>query len=269
MSRDRAGRRQLGTLSEQLGERERAVLTAVGSHRYLTTFQVQRLCFVGHATSPTAARVCRRVLTRLHSQRILRRLERRIGGVRAGSASFVWGVGAVGDRLLRRDSGLGIRKRFSEPSETFLDHTLAVAETHISLVEASRRGDVELLSAETEPTCWRNFTGPGGAREVLRPDLAITAASAAFEQSFFVEVDRGTESLPTLLRKCAQYEAYRRSGREQQSSGSFPLVLWLLPNEAREQRLTGAIQRASQLTPALFRTAMTINVVAAVQQEIN
>lgn len=71
-----------------------------------------------------------------------------------------------------------------------------------------------------------------------------------------IEVDLGTESLPTLLRKCGQYEVYRRSGVEQAEHGSFPLVLWLFTNQARADELRRRIQRTASLTSELYRYAL-------------
>jgi hypothetical protein len=72
---------------------------------------------------------------------------------------------------------------------------------------------------------------------------------------WFIEVDLGTESLPTLLRKCGQYETYRASGIEQADYGVFPLVLWFFTVPERAERLAQAVARSPRLTPALYRYA--------------
>ncbi len=91
---------------------------------------------------------------------------------------------------------------------------------------ASRGGHrAKLLSAEYEPACWRGFLGSSGDAETLKPDLYAVKANAEYEDSWFIEVDRGTESLPTVLKKCAQYERHQRSGQEQASRGVLPAVL--------------------------------------------
>jgi len=57
-----------------------------------------------------------------------------------------------------------------------------------------------------------------GSRLTLKPDLYVLTAPrtnqqpSEFEDHAYIEVDRATESLPTLIRKCRQYETYRRSG---------------------------------------------------------
>ncbi|MFL6137365.1 MAG: replication-relaxation family protein [Frankiaceae bacterium] len=249
----RLGRRGLARLRVELSERDAAVLRQVAAHHFLTTGQVEGLCFTAHATPLAAARACRRTLARLHDHRVLMRLERRIGGVRAGSASFVWTVGPVGDRLLREARGDPRRRRWYEPSARFLDHCLAVADAHLRLRAAAARGTFELVTVELEPACWRSYFGTVGASDVLRPDLYAVTAHGKYEDCWFIEVDRGSESLPRLLAKCGQYEAYRRSGPEQQQSGTFPLVVWLLPDRKRADRLSEAIATSRLLDPALFR----------------
>ena len=249
----RISQHQLHIVRDALSERDRAVLKSMDQHPYLTSVQLQRLHFRDHATCSSAGRICRRTLQRLAEQRVIEHLDRRIGGVRAGSASYVWRVGPTGDRLIREASAAGGRARRKEPSLRHLEHCLAVAETHIRLLEATSSHRLEVLQVQTEPRCWRSYVLAGVARAVLKPDLYTVTANGDFEDHWFIEVDRGTESLPTLLRKCAQYEQYRATGKEQQVSGVFPLVLWLLPDERRVAQLHQAIKRTPALDERLYR----------------
>jgi hypothetical protein len=231
------------------------VLAGVARHRYLTTRQVEGFWFHDHATPLAGARVCRRVLRRLSDLHLLIPLQRRIGGIRAGSASYIWRIGPVGDRLLREGTD-NPRQRQREPSELFLQHCLAVADAHLALVATHRSGTLELVTVQTEPDCWRPYTGLGGARLVLQPDLYVVTgdpSDAAFVNCWFVEIDRGSENPKRLLAKCARYEAYRHSGIEQADSGSFPLVVWVMSSLEQAERLTAAIQRDQGLDNRLFR----------------
>jgi hypothetical protein len=245
----RLGRRGLERVRESLSERDLRVATSLGQHRFMSARQIEALHFSEHATQLTGARVCRRVLARLTEAGVLIRPERRIGGVRAGSASYVYALGAVGGRLLDEER----RHRSFEPSSAFLDHALAVADIHVALVQAERLGRVELVQIETEPTCWRRHTGIGGAAEVVRPDLYLVTASGEFEHCWFVEVDLANENLPAVVRKCRQYAVYRQTGKEQRRSGTFPVVVWSAPNERRRERIAKAIADTRQLPGELFR----------------
>src|SRR5262249_8242867 len=146
--------------------------------------------------------------------------------------SFIYALGPVGDRLLG-----GRRRRFVEPSALFLDHSLAIADAHVRLAHAARNGELELSTVQIEPACWRRYIGPSGAWHTVKPDLYVVTAGEAFEDCWFLEIDRGTESPAAITRKCRAYEVYFRSGREQQSHGAFPLIVWVAPDQARAERL--------------------------------
>jgi hypothetical protein len=243
----------LADLAEQLSDRDQAVLELVGAHRFLTTRQLQAFAFHQHTTSESAGRVCRRVLTRLADWGLLQRPLRRIGGLQAGSAADVWMLTSSGQRLRNLRSGLGAVGRAREPGEGFVRHYLAIADVHLALVEGQRAEQLELTSLQIEPAAWRRYTGPTGNQAVLKPDLSAITANGEFEDHWFIEVDRATESIPVLIRQCRQYEAYRRSGTEQASHGLFPLVLWIVPDELRAAKLYEALTAAHDLDSDLFR----------------
>lgn len=116
-----------------------------------------------------------------------------------------------------------------------------------------------MLELQAEPACWRPFTGAGGAVLTLKPDLFAVTADAATETHSFIEVDRGTEHLPAILRKCQLYQAYQRTGREQQQREIFPSVTWLVPTPSRQQALTVAIAADPSLDRDLFWITFTDN----------
>lgn len=240
-------RRGLDRLHEQLSERDLRVIRSVREHRFLTARQIEEFHFTEHTSELAGARVCRRVLARLSRERLLTRLQRRVGGVRAGSASFVYALGPIGSRLL------DAQRRFTEPSALFLDHTLAVAAAHVELVKAARTSELELLRVDIEPSCWRRYLGRSGAPEIVRPDLYVVTASGAFEDCWFLEIDRSTESPAAIRRKCRAYDMYWLSGREQETHGTFPLVVWVAPDDERKRRLKATIGGDRKLKRELFR----------------
>ena len=248
----RVDARALARIDEALPDRDRLVLALVAEHRYLSTHQVQHFAFTDLGTEESAARTTRRVLQRLERTHLLRSLERRIGGVRAGSAARIWQLTPAAARLLRDD---GTTFRTHEPSPRFLSHCLAVADVHIGLRELRGTRGIESVEVQTEPSSWRRYTGPGGEARWLQPDLAAVVSTADFDDRWFIEVDLGTESLPTLLKKCGQYEAYRATGIEQGEHGVFPLVLWLFTKPERADKLQHSIARSPRLAPQLYRYA--------------
>jgi hypothetical protein len=240
-------RRGLDQLRERLSKRDLSVIQSVYEHRFLMARQIEELNFHDHATAEARARICRRVLARLTNERVLARLKRRVGGVRAGSASYVYMLGPVGSRLIANG------RRPTEPSPLFLDHTLAVADARVELARAHAGRELVLVTVVVEPACWRRFIGASGAHELVRPDLYVVTSDAEFEDCWFVEIDRATESSAAISRKCRAYHAYYRTGREQEQHGAFPLVVWVAPDERRATRIEAAIRSRQHLQRDLFR----------------
>lgn len=250
MRATRIGRKEIQRIASQLSQRDWAIIRFIHQHRYATTTQVRRRFFTQHASQSAATRACVRVLDRLVTKRILTRLERRIGGVRHGSAAFIWCLDVVGDRLTH--AGGSPRRRVHEPSFPFLAHTLALTEAHVQLHEAAGDGAFRLNEVQVETEAWRDYVSSNGVKRILKPDLMVTVSSDDYDDHWYVEIDLGTESLPVLLRKCGAYEDYRRTGRAQAEHGVFPRVLWVLPDSAREARLQAAISSEPGLPDRLF-----------------
>ena len=131
MSRETVGARQLEELREVLSGRDLAVVGQIADLRLMSSRQVQAVHFPdsAHDNPRAAAQACQRCLARLTELRLLTRAERRIGGVRAGSAAACFGLGPVGQRVLNVG---GPRRRFWESSAAFVG-------THLGRV-AARRG---------------------------------------------------------------------------------------------------------------------------------
>lgn len=243
--------RGVAQLRGRLSARDLAIIRQVARLRLMSARQIQAVHFPDseHDNEQAATRARQRVLARLTRERLLTRLERRIGGVRAGSAGFVLALGLVGQRVLALD---GPRRRSYEPTYRFVDHTLAIAQLIVNVTLASRQGLVDVLDCQAEPRCWRQFSGPGG-RRLLRPDAFLALGSGEYELRWFIEVDRSSESLPVIVRKCRLYADYYQSGQEQAAHGGvFPRVCWVVPDEVRAERMRAAIARDRSLPDRLF-----------------
>ncbi len=243
----RVSPRQLEQLRAEVSERDLKLLRTVFDFRLISGDQLRRLYFPG---GDSEARAARRALERLHRLRAVLRLDRRIGGIRAGSAGFLYVIGPIGDRLINTDRP---RRRLTEPSAAFVAHTVAVAELFVAVTERIRTvDDAEILDVQAEPDCWRDFGGIDG-RHTLRPDLYLSIGLDELEHRWFIEIDRATEHLPAILRKSTVYDRYYRTGIEQEREGNFPRVMWATITEKRVDAIARTLA-ASTLTTALFRT---------------
>lgn len=252
--------RQRVRLAAQLGHRDHAVLESLERFRLLSTRQLQRLHFYDHASDLAAARACSRAMQRLHELGVVVTLQRRIGGVRKGSTSFVWQLAATGERYLRAMRGQARRRRFVEPGALFVTHTLAVSDLAVGLLEAARtvtQFSVEQLTVE--PGNWRQYLGLGGETRWLKPDLHLIAvvddAEGGYEEHAFIEIDLGTEHLPRIQAKCRAYAAYAATGAYQAAHGLFPAVAWLSPDTARQAALKATVTRTPGLPAEAWHVA--------------
>jgi hypothetical protein len=113
---------------------------------------------------------------------------------------------------------------------------------------------LELLAFDAEPACWRQFVRVGGAVGVLKPDAYIRLGIGEFEDSFFAEIDLGSERRGQLTRQHHAYREYFRAGVEQ-TNGVFPGVLWIVPNARRAALLTDIHQGLPEQARRLFSVA--------------
>lgn len=239
-------RGRIDRLARRLSDRDWAVLHTLARVRLATAFQLERMHF-----AEVSPRQARSALAALAARRLIARLPRQVGGVRAGSAGYVYVLDVAGQRLVRTSAARPHRPW--AVGELFLAHSLEVTELLARLTEAARvRRDVTLTQFGGEPGCWRPFTGAGGARVVLKPDAEVVLASGRYEDRWFIEVDRATESRTALDRKLWRYLDYWQTGREQAATGVFPRVLWVVPDEARHAVMVDAFGRLPAESWPLF-----------------
>jgi hypothetical protein len=239
-------------LSDSLSDHERILMEEVSRLYLVSHDQARRL--IGYSDGLSGQRMTRRVLARLTEHGVLSRLERTIGGVRAGSAGYVYYLGPAGQRLLALHAGQGlIRGRTRpEPGSRYVRHRLAVAEVYVEVREAERSGDVDVLALQAEPDCWRSFQDALGGRRDLKPDAFSRLGVGAYEESAFIEVDLGTESLNVISAKLKVYIDYYNSGTEQARHGVFPRVVWIVTGETRRAKLLDRCLRLPAQTRGLF-----------------
>ena len=230
------------------------LLALVAAHRFATTTQLARLTALEYASSASALRQTQRHLASLAQQRLLTSLERRVGGWQGGSAVTIWAATTRGQRLVAaEDEEVPRRQRPREVSTTFLDHLLAITEVRTSIEEAVRQEADTEAAVALEPDCWCTALIPSGQVQVLRPDLAVTITSPAYEDRYLIEVDRATENPGRVIATCWRYQEHQAATSQVSDGGVFPLVVWLVPTDRRRHCLERAIAHSTGLLRDLFR----------------
>lgn len=248
----RVSSQQLARISRRLTDRDTEVLHLVWQLGVISSRHVEGF-IVTDGSNLTRARRSRALLARLVDLGVLARLERRIGGVRAGSAGYLYRLSHAGRRLLGLPTGSGWR----EPGDAFLDHQLAAADLHLAVHQTREAGRIDGYRVEHEPDCWRRYTGPGGARLALKPDLHVEIDTGDQVLVWFVEIDRATESRTRVGGKIDQYLAYWRTGVERARAGTFPKVLWVCPDAGRAAAITEVARSRGQAAAAMHQAVAT------------
>lgn len=224
----------------ELSARDTAILRDLARVRLLTGRQLERLHFGGLATPNARGSARRRVLSRLMSNGLVTALPRRVGGVRAGSAGLIYTLDssalryrelwdedpAPPDRRVRRPWAIGW---------PFVAHTLDVAELYVRLRERQRGFHERLRRFDAEPASWYPT-----AHGTLKPDAYAVFDDGPWEQHRWIEVDRATESLPTLGRKLRAY-AELTARNDSGPLGVLPTVLVTVPDDRRRAAVEAVV----------------------------
>jgi hypothetical protein len=179
-----------------------------------------------------------------------------VGGERAGSAGLVYTLDAYALRWLSGlDPDSSTQHRVRRPwaiGWPFVQHTLDVAELYVRLRQLERSGSLKLQQFAAEPASW--FTTPYGT---LKPDAWAVYETAEWEEHRWLEVDRATESLPTVSRKLRSYVDVAVAAISG-PLGVVPQVLVTVPTAARQQ----ALQTVIDQLPAPATRLIAINLFA-------
>jgi Replication-relaxation len=97
--------------------------------------------------------------------------------------------------------------------------------------------------------------GIHGQRSTLKPDSYVRLGIGDYEDSYFVEIDMGTEGSGAIERKLRDYLAYEASGVEQAKRGVFPKTLWTTPDAERAAVIEDCIGRLPRPAQELFAVA--------------
>jgi hypothetical protein len=259
----RISARQFQAISANLTLLDTNVLGFLAAVRLATCKQLCRRFWIdGTGSDQARARAGRRALKRLSDWRVLDPLPGRArGGLRGGSDTLIYAIGRSGARLLTQHGQMP--RRLGAPGQRHIAHTLTVCELVVRLHEADRAGDLELLEIQSEPACWRTFSGGiMGARLTLKPDAFVRVGAGAQEDHWMVEVDLASEHRGTLIAKAKRYHAHYRA-----SSGVHPRVLWAVSDRRRAEQLEDLIGHLPAEARRLFTVRLFDDTVAFLAAE--
>lgn len=248
-------RAKASAIASSLNGRQRSLLEDVACLGVVSAGQLQRLRY---EPSESGRRLARIDLAKLCDCEVLFRMDRTVGGVRAGSKGHCFTLGLTGLRILYPH-----QPRYRQPwtpHPAHLNHALARSELFVQL--KMKIGD-RLVTFDSEPTCWRRYFGPGGATAILKPDAFAVFDLGRWEDRFWWEIDNSTESGPWIVEKARAYVRYWQSGREIETSGVFPRVLWVAPTEVRRDFMTMALCR---LPPEHWQLFAVVTAAEAAEQ---
>ncbi len=96
------------------------------------------------------------------------------------------------------------------------------------------------------------LVAPEPGPQWCKPDLFVRVAVGEFEDHWFIEIDRATQSGAVLERKATVYASYWRAGVRD----PFPLVLFTVPDERRRRFVADVLGRLPGELRPLFRVAL-------------
>lgn len=214
-------------------DRDRQIVLSIGRFGQLAAGHVRALHFDGLTERPVY-----RALNRLVERKVLSRIERRmIGGTGAGSGQYVYQLGPVGWRFLGREG------RYN-PSRAVNHHTMALVDAYMALREYENRGRIRIDGIEVDQEGWRQV-----GRYKVTPDLFVEIADLGKQRnlSFWIEIDMGNQTRPTITDKLARYV-----GALNTAESFVPYVLFIAQDGRRAAELRWMIEKFPDNVPELF-----------------
>ena len=225
--------------------RDREIIRGLFKHGQMVREQIRRLYFRRNSGEMASVQAACRRLRLLTERGYLTRVRL---PVLQGSGPYVYEPGRAAAGILDEEErrALGRRRRV-ETAAGFL-HSLEAVDFYIALKESleARGGSVVIWLGEKEVRC---HFGGGGRRLLLSPDGYCLWSLGLEEGSFFLEWDRGTESMTRLSEKLIRYEAYYQAQAYRDhlgETGMRPRLAIVAPDQRRERKITDWI--ASKLS---------------------
>lgn len=233
----------LAWVEPRLSLRDRCVMQTVADLRLVSGKQLDALCFL-QLQGRSRSVVRGRVVARLVSWRVLQVVDRRIGGPQPGSTTPAYSLDVIGHALTAAKTV----KLAPIPGERFRAHALAISQLCADLaLLVDGDPSIRLREFMTEPDSW----WPDGLGGHLKPDAYVQLRSTGSALHAWAEIDRSTESIPTLTRKLRVYLDFVERGHLG-PSGLVPQVLITVIDERRLRAVRELVQRLPPPAAELF-----------------
>lgn len=225
----------------RITERDLDVLEMVAACRVLTTEHIQALFFP--SMHQTYAR-----LRALYDHALLDRQFRGLY-IDKMNSPIMYVIDKQGVELLQttRNPNISWNPDRKDVSQNFLDHALAINDVRVAATIACRehpdftllewRGESE-MKADYDYVTIQPRPNSAPKRASLIPDSYFVIDTPRGKANCFLELDRGTESLPRFREKILIYQAYYRSGMYQKRYGATGMrLLTVTTSEERAKNL--------------------------------
>lgn len=141
----------------------------------------------------------------------------------------------------------------STPPERFRLHEMMLADCRAALLSLAQRHDYDIEFTHGPDAAFAVDCNEHHRIESVRPDgfARIECRTSASSANFFLELDRGTETLGHLLHLAEQYDTYRRSGdfktRISSRGGPGFRVLLVVASRKRLHNVAEALSKKTKI----------------------
>ena len=231
-------------------ERDEEIIVSVYEHGVLSTQQIADLFFRGSVSAATKR------LRKLFDAGWLQRAFRP-NGVGAPEALYLVErrqetVHCIADRLGWTEEKV---RRHWFPNQMLTEHCLEVNAFRVAVEISCRKNDVLLELWEDERFCVDRIREDGGKVKVFAPDAYFRLFKDGTLWAYFLEWDRGTESVGRIRQKAENYATYWRKGFYTERYGLKGFrVLWVTKEKERMEVLRKATEKVEGVSPFWWAT---------------
>jgi hypothetical protein len=260
LQRRRRDQRQKVPKPIRLTDRDKWIVYTVHQYRVLRQDQLERLF-------NRSSSVMQRVMVRLYDHGFL---ERKFLPILGWNSPTLYVLDRKGAELLRTEFGLEDLVWYNSSKDLkmeFLEHTTSINDVRIALTKAAEAAGYDLRKWVTETELKGNYDrvkvriASGGLQSVsLIPDSYIVLKVPQGYAHFFLELDRGTETIGRFKSKILAYTAYYQSGAYERRYNSKSMrVLTVTSSVKRLENLKKATEEAGGKRRFWFAIQNTIS----------